>query len=109
MVDRFFLALDYRNEQEAVEHGSSALSFLRSEFADSIKGRVGVKINADLLTRSNGTLREFSDQGYEIFGDLKLAHDPAMGESVVRHIMRGCTGTPFNYVTIFGGLGRTML
>ena len=110
-MDKFFLALDYRYEQEAIERGMSALFFLRQSFGRLVEGKLGVKVNGDLLTASvDSKLREFPDHGYDVFADLKLAHDPAMGEDVVRRVTgRNYTNLSVKYVTIFAGLGPAML
>lgn len=70
MVQKFFLALDYETDDEAVVKGFEAIDVLKNEFGrDFIEEKVGVKINEDLLTGAiNPRHIQFAENGNEIFG-----------------------------------------
>ncbi|MBI2542735.1 MAG: hypothetical protein HYW24_00930 [Candidatus Aenigmarchaeota archaeon] len=108
MVDKFFLALDYKTDDEAVERGLAAIDFLKTEFSrDFVEQKVGVKINEDLLTGPIDLRhRQFPENGNEVFADLKISHGADTGERIIQRVIRYL---PINYVTVSAGLGSTIL
>lgn len=104
MPEKFFLALDYATDEEALERGTSALDALKSEFgSDFVKDRVGVKINEDLLT---DTINPQYSVFPNIFADMKISHGADTGERIIRRITQKL---PLRYVTVLAGLGSTIL
>ncbi|MBI4154343.1 hypothetical protein HY501_03325 [Candidatus Woesearchaeota archaeon] len=112
MVEKFFLSLDYKSVDEALAKGSGALEFLKSAFGDDfVNGRVGVKLNEDLLTHTiDPRLRGFAEGETGIFADMKIAHGADTGERIVDRILAPENGNlPIKYVTVSAGLGPTIL
>ncbi|MBI4162802.1 MAG: hypothetical protein HY513_03900 [Candidatus Aenigmarchaeota archaeon] len=112
MVEKFFLALDYKTDDEAIETGLDTLGFLKSEFGeDFVRNRIGAKINEDLLT---GTVdprhRRYGDEyGCDVFADLKIGHGADTGERIVERVIRPPSVLPVSQITVMAGLGPTIL
>lgn len=107
MVEKFFLALDYKTDDEAIRFGEQSLQFLDAEFQDALRGKLGVKVNLDAITGPvDPRYRQFAENDYVIFNDLKIAHGVGTGK---RTIDRALEHLPFKYFTVFAGLGQTML
>lgn len=112
MIEKFFLALDFPTDDEAVEVGGSALSFLKYELGENfLRTRVGIKINEDLLTGPiDPRHRDYYDvYGCEIFADLKICHGADTGERIVERLTGRHGGLPVNYLTVSAGLGVKVL
>src|SRR3989338_4195242 len=116
MVEKFFLSLDYRVSSEAVETGLETGRFLEGEFGSALNGRLGVKLNQDMFTgQIDPRFMEFSNEGYDIFADMKIAHGADTGERILANISRVepsmslPTVLPIRYVTVSAGLGSKIL
>jgi len=109
MVEKFFLALDYLTDNDAIKRGLSAISFLEEEFGrDFVRNRVGIKLNEDLVT---GTIdkrykRFKDDKGCSIFADMKISHGYDTGERIIDRL---CKYLPVDYVTVSANLGAGIL
>lgn len=111
MPEKFFLALDYKEDNEVLEHGTNALFFLDHEFGHQLKERLGVKLNEDVLTgRIDPRFRKFAENGYDVFADMKICHGADTGERIIERLTsEGHGNLPIKYVTVSAGLGSEIL
>lgn len=109
MIEKFFLALDYRTDDEVIKNGLGAVNFLETEFGkDFVIEQVGVKLNGDLVIGPIDTryVRFKTDRGCAIFADMKVSHGYDTGERIIDRL---CRHLPIDYITVSANLGLNIL
>jgi orotidine-5'-phosphate decarboxylase len=106
MVEKFFLALDYKSAGEAIEKGTAAMAVLRDAFGAAFAEKsVGVKINQDLFT---GPIdRRYSELFKGIFADMKISHGADTGERIIGNLVQSVP--TLEYVTVSAAMGPSIL
>lgn len=103
MVDKFFLALDYKTPEEVLRKGKNAINFLSENFGKSLVGKLAVKINCNMLVNIDPRYREFEMSGYDIFADTKICHRFSTGRNMLERI-KEYGRLDFKYFTLSSAL-----
>jgi orotidine-5'-phosphate decarboxylase len=109
MVEKFFLALDYPNDDDAINACNLAVKIISNEYGgDFIRNYIGIKVNEDSATgQIDRRYREISENNdIPIFADMKIGHGPDNGEKILGRLVKDM---PFRYVTVSGVLGSDIL